>query len=48
VLSIERKRKNLFRLTRFSGVTKHCTTRTALKYGCGKEYTPGNDHEGIN
>jgi len=29
---------------------KHCTMRTALKYGaasCGEEYTPGNDHVGF-
>jgi len=36
------------------GVTKHRTVRTAqtaLKYGvasCGDEYTPGNDHVGVN
>jgi len=29
---------------------KHCTARTALKYGaasCGEEYTPGNGHVGF-
>jgi len=35
----------------YTGVTKHRTARTALKYGmasCGEEYTLGNDHVVFN